>query len=391
MHIVEIPSFFPPYGGEFCLEQAKALKALGHEVRIVSNVQLSVRKSIREFVFLPYGRRHIELDGIPVIMSYMRGIPKTVRPNVRRWIATVCSMFAGYVREYGLPDVIHAHCAKWAGYAAYLLSREYGIPFVITEHLSRMLQEQEFGRDYAGVWQIELLKEAYYNADMVVPVSEELVGDLAPMFGKGYRWTSISNVIDTAFFRYADRRREEGSPYRFCCLANFIYWKGYDVLFEAFDRLYGSVGNVELHIAGRGTDSEECRAMLGRYASARAVHVHGQLGREEVRSLLYGCDALALATRSEAQVLVVMEAMSTGMPVVSTECVAECLRVDGGVTIVPVDDAAAFADAMKKRVEENFCDGRRLSEHIAALASPESVGRQLEALFLSLEKKPARP
>ena len=28
MHILEIPSFFTPYGGEFCLEQAKVLKAL---------------------------------------------------------------------------------------------------------------------------------------------------------------------------------------------------------------------------------------------------------------------------------------------------------------------------------------------------------------------------
>ena len=41
MHILEIPSFFTPYGGEFCLDQAKALKAVGHEVRILSNVQLA--------------------------------------------------------------------------------------------------------------------------------------------------------------------------------------------------------------------------------------------------------------------------------------------------------------------------------------------------------------
>ena len=49
MHIVEIPSFFPPYGGEFCLEQSKALRSLGHEVRIISNVQLSVKKSPKDY------------------------------------------------------------------------------------------------------------------------------------------------------------------------------------------------------------------------------------------------------------------------------------------------------------------------------------------------------
>lgn len=386
MHIVEIPSFFPPYGGEFCIEQAKALRALGHEVRIISNVQLSVRKSIGEFITFPYDRRYIEIEGVPVYQSYMRGIPKVVKPNVRRWLSIVRSMFAGYVGRYGLPDVIHAHCAKWGGYAAWLISREYGIPFVITEHLSRMLQEQEFGCDYDNVWQIALLKKAYYGADMVIPVSDELVDNLAPMFGKGYRWTSISNTVDTDFFHYEEREPLGTRPYRFCCLANFIYWKGYDVLFEAFDRLYRINKNVELHIAGRETDSDECRAMYVDRVSAGAVHVHGQLDKEGVRRLLYGCDALALATRSEAQVLVVMEAMSTGMPVVSTECVAGCLRVGDGCTIVPVDDTDAFAAAMKARVEEPFYDGRRLSEHIFRLASAESVGRQLEAVFLSLDK-----
>ena len=40
MHILEIPSFFPPYGGEFCLEQARALQALGHEVRTLKRIRI---------------------------------------------------------------------------------------------------------------------------------------------------------------------------------------------------------------------------------------------------------------------------------------------------------------------------------------------------------------
>ena len=51
MHILEIPSFFPPYGGLFCLDQAKALKALGHEVRILSNVQLGATIGLRDYAW----------------------------------------------------------------------------------------------------------------------------------------------------------------------------------------------------------------------------------------------------------------------------------------------------------------------------------------------------
>ena len=146
MHILEIPSFFTPYGGEFCLEQAKALKAQGNEVRILSNVQLSIKKSFKYFLFSPYARFTENIEGIVVYRSYQHGVPKLIHFNVNRWVSIVRSMFKQYVDRYGKPNILHAHCCKWAGYAAMLISNEYGIPYVITEHLSSMLYEKEFGK-----------------------------------------------------------------------------------------------------------------------------------------------------------------------------------------------------------------------------------------------------
>ena len=161
MHIVEIPSFFPPYGGEFCLEQSKALRSLGHEVRIISNVQLSVKKSPKDYFTFPYRRRFTEMQGVPVYQSYMRGLPLMIRPNVHRWVKIVRQMFKEYEKQYGRPDILHAHCAKWAGYAAMLIGKEEGIPYVVTEHLSLMALKEEFGEDTANAWQIPLLRTVY--------------------------------------------------------------------------------------------------------------------------------------------------------------------------------------------------------------------------------------
>lgn len=201
MKIVEIPSFFPPYGGEFCLEQSKALAALGHDVTILANVQLAVRRGLFTYLLTPYKRRWVTVDGIQVYRSDMRGIPLCVSPNVKRWVKIVRSMFNTYVHINGKPDIIHAHCAKWAGYAAYQISKEYGIPFVITEHLPSMIYKAEFGTDLTKVWQIPLLKETYKSSDMVIPVAAELVDDISCYFGKDYRWIEISNTIDTDFLR----------------------------------------------------------------------------------------------------------------------------------------------------------------------------------------------
>ncbi len=380
MHILEIPSFFPPYGGLFCLDQAKALAALGHEVRILSNVQLGASVGLKDYLTLPYGRYEHQMDGIMVYQSYQRGVPKMIRHNVSRWVTIVQSMFADYEKRYGLPDIIHAHCAKWAGYAAMLISREYGIPYVITEHLPLMLLEDEFGKAPSSAWQIPLLQRAYECADMVIPVSEELVDDIACYYGKDYRWKYVSNTIDTDFYAYQPRMAREGRPFRFCCLADYYYRKGYDVLFEALRHLQNGGLGAELHVAGLFTDGKKCKQAIDQ-VQLRNVHTYGRVDKQRVRSLLYECDALVLPSRSEVQPLVLLEAMSTGIPVVATECTPRCLRIEGGCTIVPVDNARALAEAMKGLMLTDHPDGQCLSEKVKALASPEVVGRSLEKLF----------
>ena len=375
MHILEIPSFFTPYGGEFCLEQAKALKALGHEVRILSNVQLGITIGGKDFLVLPSCRFEHERDGITIYQSYQRGLPRMVHHNAMRWVDIVCSMFTEYVAKYGKPDILHAHCAKWAGYAAMQISKQYDIPYVITEHLSRLVFEKEFGSAPSTAWQIPMLKAAYQHAACVLPVSEELVDDIACYFGKDYHWLPVSNMIDTEFFRYKSRTPHAGRTFRFCCLANNTPLKGYDILLAAFSQLRESGLDVELHIAGRGTDSKQFCALL-----SKGIVSHGYLNKQEVRDLLYQSDALVLASRSEAQPLVLLEAMSTGIPVIATTCVPKSVRIEGGCTVVPVDNAEALCVAMKQVMACEF-DGKTVSDAVKRMSAPQVVAQKLENLF----------
>ncbi len=286
MHILEIPSFFPPYGGLFCLDQAKALAARGHEVRILSNVQLGWTIGAKDFVTLPYGRYEHELEGITVYQSYQRGIPKLIRHNVSRWVAIVRSMYHDYMKKYGQPDIVHAHCGKWAGYAAMLISEEDHIPYVITEHLPLLLLEEEYGKAPSNAWQIPLLCEAYERAGMVIPVSEELVDDISCYYGKNYKWQYLSNTIDTDFYSYKPRPPRDGRPFRFCCLADYYYRKGYDVLFMAWQQLQQQGLQMELHVAGLFTDGSACHQEIERL-HLKGVRTYGRIDKKRVRELLY--------------------------------------------------------------------------------------------------------
>lgn len=376
MHILEIPSFFPPHGGLFCLTQAKALKDCGHEVRILSCTQLGYKVD-KDFFFTASPKRlWINMEGIEVYQTYMRGLPKFVRYNVWRWIDIVEDMFTDYVKRYGKPDVIHAHCCKLAGVAAMNINRKHAIPYYITEHLSSELYTKDFGKGWhKHQWLKSLMIKAYRDANMVVPVSKELVDNIAPFFGKEYKYKEISNVIDTEFFLFRERTPYNGRPYRYCCLAIAnIYEKGYDVLAKAWK----NIDNAELHIAGSGTDGKQVREL---FAGSGNVTFHGHLDKYKVRQLLYDCDALVLPSRSEAQPLVLLEAMSTGIPVVTTECVPSTVRIAGACLISQTGSADSLT---QKMIEiQMISPSESFSMAVRNLASPDVVAKQLEEVFNS--------
>lgn len=382
MHILELPSFFPPYGGLFCLDQSKALAARGHTVRIVANVQLGITLSRWKFLAAQTGVEERTMDGITVYYRQMRGWPMSPKRNMKRWVATVCGMADRYISLHGRPDVIHAHCAKWAGLAAMKIGEKWGIPYVVTEHLSSLVFAAEIKGNPEDAWQVKLLKRVYKRAARVVPVAAELVDNIAPYFGKDYQWTEVPNTIDTDFFRFSPRKPLEGRTFTFCCLAMFIPLKGYDVLLEAFSRYLNESGNdARLIVAGTYTDSPRLANMVENFGLKHKVDIRGLVDKQGVRSILYESDCLVLASRSEAQPLVLIEAMSTGIPVVATEIIPQSMRLEG-CHIVPVDDAEAMAHEMKA-VRDNYAQvrGEALSRNISLRFSPEVVGEKLTEVF----------
>lgn len=374
MHILEIPSFFPPHGGLFCLEQAKALRGLGHEVRILActGLGMSVDKSF--YFNAPWSARRYDMEGVEVHEYYQRDFPKTIYLNTMRWIRNVTKMYDRYVKMYGKPDVLHAHCCKFAGIAAMFLSQKHAIPYYITEHLSSQLYVKDFGAEWSKErWLKKLMTEAYNNANSVIPVAEELVDDIAPFFGKDYKYREISNIIDTDFFAFKEREPLRNRPFRYCCLAIAdIYGKGYDVLAEAWK----GIDDAELHIAGNGTDGKELRQL---FSGSDNVRLYGHLNKEQVRDLLYKCDALVLPSRSEAQPLVLLEAMATGIPVVSTECVPRSERIAGACLIAETGNAESLR--MQMNAVRSITPSPGFSEAVRLLASPHDVALKIEALF----------
>ena len=206
MHILELPSWYMPHGGQFVRNQAQALKEKGLTVNVLANVEIGLTSDKLKYFTYSY-RSHIgEEDDLTVFRHYLRKYPKFSEINAKQWIKSTVKLFDKYVQKFGKPDIIHAHTASYAGYVAALIKEKYGIPYIITEHLSIMSNLCEHSRKSFKSWQAPYYEKAYSNADYITPVSKLQIPKIKTFLTKKVRILPVTNVINTDFFHFKERK-----------------------------------------------------------------------------------------------------------------------------------------------------------------------------------------
>jgi glycosyltransferase involved in cell wall biosynthesis len=119
------------------------------------------------------------------------------------------------------------------------------------------------------------------------------------------------------------------------------------------------------------------------------IEFRGGLGSDALASLYRGALLVALSSDEEGLGLVLLEAMASGVPVVSTACGGPETSVVEGVTgyLVPVRDAAALADRMAALLADEPARramGAAARRHVEKHFSLEAAGRPFLAVYDAL-------
>jgi glycosyltransferase involved in cell wall biosynthesis len=221
---------------------------------------------------------------------------------------------------------------------------------VHTEHAFLYMEEMPRAR--------HLLRAAAHIADTVVLVGAALRPYYTDRVGlPASRLRVVVNGVNTQRFRpvppeqLRERRAAAGLPADGLvvgAVGRIAPEKNFPLLLRALAAVRARGVAATAVIVGDGGDRPALDALAGDLALGDGVRFLGW--RTDVADIVGLFDALAVTSFSEALPLVVLEAMSAGVPVVST-AVGEIPRVlDGGDAgvLVPSDDTAALADAVAR-------------------------------------------
>jgi len=136
--------------------------------------------------------------------------------------------------------------------------------------------------------------------------------------------TVIPNGIDTAFYGKIERDENlkenlniKKSELVIICVANLHINKGHKYLLEAFENVYAENNNIKLLLVGDGNEKENLLKQIENYSSKNNILFLGK--RTDVPQLLKISDIFVLPTLFEGMSNAIMEAMATGLPIITTD------------------------------------------------------------------------
>ena len=225
------------------------------------------------------------------------------------------------------PHILHAHDYK-TNVLAILMGRWFGIPVVTTAH-------GNVSRGGRLEWYYRLDGWCYRRMRHVVVVSDDLRQYITNLEVAANRLTLIHNAIDTTVYRRCvsteEMKRKLGmrsDSFLIGAIARLAEEKRFDVLIDAVARLVAGGMDVELVIAGDGSERERLQKQISEQTEPGRFHLLGY--RSDAIDLLQALDVFALTSEREGLPNSLLEAMAMEVPVVATRIAGIPLLISHG-------------------------------------------------------------
>lgn len=369
--VLYVVSSFPCWSETFIVREIHALLKRGADVRIVALrlkpeafVQSDARALLDRVLYSPSWYRcafavlsrtvtqPVLTLGQPLhIIRKLWRKPYVMAKSLVAWFRTLGVL--GRVEQWQ-PDHIHAHWATYPSTAALVMSKHIERPFSFTAHAHDIYLDDQ------------LMAEKLESAAFVSTISR---------FNRDYLRRRYVEATDARIEivhcgvphgpRLPRTKSTRAEPL-IVSVGRHDEVKGFPVLLEACKQLRDEGLAFRCEIVGDGPLQKSLRRKIEAFDLQAHVHLLGALPSQQVEEKLRAADLFVLASQRSREgnmdgiPVALMEAMATGVPVITTRVSGIPELVEDRVTglLVPPADAHALARAIGDMLEDKTLQAR---------------------------------
>lgn len=359
-HILILSSWYPskrnPFLGNFVQRQAKLIAEI-HKVTVLT---LTATKDKNE---LPCDKTEGNFREITV--------PFVTTKNTLLRKYRHLKAFKKGLKMISDVTHIHGHIIIPDGLNFVVAKKYFDCPLIVTEHSSLYFFKEKLEQK-----KIFVLNKTLKQVDKLVAVSEILKDNLA-LKAPQHKIKVIPNHIDTLLFQ--PKTKIPSEKFKFLHISTLAPIKNVHEILQAFELAYAINKLIELTILS-DEDSTELKALTNQLASKENIRFEGPVLWKETLNYYQNADCFVLHSSHESFSIVLAEAWSCGIPVISTN-VGIAHNLPAYLGIQTKQSVASLSDAMLHMVQSaNEFDANKLHS-FAKQFDRDEVLKQLTALY----------
>jgi aminotransferase len=248
-------------------------------------------------------------------------------------------LYINYIKEFGQPDIIHAHNFLYAGLIANYIKIKFNIKYIITEHSS------SFVRNKLSDLKIKKINESAINALSVTAVSSAFQNILEKYTDS--KIDLLPNIVDEFFFKSKFYLKKNNNKFIFLNIANLDENKNQEFLIKSLKKLVNTNQNVVLKIGGDGFLRNELENLVKSLGIKNQVEFLGRINQVQVREEMMNANCFVLPSNYETFGVVLIEALACGLPLIATKCGGpEDIVDDSNGLLIDTDNQKQLEKAM---------------------------------------------
>ena len=341
MKILMLNYEFPPIGGG----AAKASLCLLRQFAARDDLRVDMLTSLPK----PGFKREKFSDNIIIhkIGIHKKHLHFWRRSEVIEWLVRAGFYYRRLLRENDY-DLAHAFFGFPTGWLCY---RKAGkLPYIISlrgsdvpgQHGRLQLDYKILAPVFRAIWK---------NASALVACSDGLK-ERAMRFLPSVPIDVIGNGVDLDRF-FPTGTAEKSEVLRLLTVGRLSVTKRIEMLIDTVEILYRTACKLHLTIVGGGQMERQLRKIVTERELGDVIEITGRMDSEKMPEVYRQNDIFISASMQEGMSNAMLEAMATGLPIVTTRCEGLAELIDGNGLIVEQDSAEEIAKAVKRLTEDS--------------------------------------